>query len=785
MTRTFQERRRLRRLILLPLLLVLLAVSPSLAAIQMNFEVPANDQKVSGIGPISGWAFSTTGAAVTVTVQVDSGTPTIVPCCAERQDVANEKGEVGLNSGFGQIFNFNVLSSGNHTFVIKVKDQGDASEVTQSHQVSVVKPGGFEFLSRLDFVFASADIKDNGEIEIVNAHAVDKATLADQEVTLRLAWQQNTQTLAIVKSDNTGSSTPSFTATVPARAQSSVTVPAPGLANETATEIQLSFENPPADQTASGVGILSGWTFSPNAGATSPPTVDFRVDGGDYKRLPCCQERLDVAAAFPDQAAIALLSGFGSVFNFNTLSSDSHTIEVRTKDGTVATDGTEVMKSETHEVVVVKPGDFEFLDQFDLSGADAQASISGFSLILDFVKVRDKATQQIKEVFIRYNWEPSCQCFVVQADCGNGSVEPLEECDGDSFDGQTCETLGFNPETTDKKLKCTLACLFDTTDCTGGPRLLVTNLKSDSVSVINTATNLTTNTIPVGDEPNGIVVSPTAPTAYVANFLDSTVSVINTTTLQVTDTISLRTGNKHKGPQGIAISPDGAKVYVANGLSNSLSIIDAQTKAVVNEVAVGKEPYDVALTPSGTRAYVTNFEGKSVSVIDTQTNTVIATIPVGERPTGIATSPLADANLAYVANSLYNPEDTFPEGTTFAIDTTTNTTTGDALGVSFYPVKVVFPPDGSKVYIANFLADLISIIDPTTKTVLNGISAADHPIGMAVMPNGRRLYIALYGEDGSGSFVQVASTLTNSDIADFIEVEGGPYGLAIAPAIAP
>ncbi|MBI3249308.1 MAG: YncE family protein [Deltaproteobacteria bacterium] len=782
MTRTFQKRRRLRPFALLPLLLILLAASPSLAAIQMNFEVPSDDQKVSGIGPISGWAFSDTGAAVTVTVTVDNGMPATVPCCAERQDVANANGAFGLNSGFGQIFNFNILSSGNHTLVIKVQS-GVGEEATQSHQVSVVKPGGFEFLTRLDLVFAGAEVKGGTEIEITKAHAVDKATLKDQEVTLRLAWQQNTQTLAIVKSEDTGSATPSFTATDPAGARSAVTVPAPGHANETATEIQLSFENPPADQAASGVGVLSGWTFSPNAGATYPPTVEFRVDGGEYKRLPCCQERQDVATAFPDQAAIALLSGFGSVFNFNTLSSDSHTIEVRTKDGTLATDDTEVMKSATHEVVVVKPGDFEFLDQFDLS--EAEAVISGLSLIIDFVKVRDKATQQIKEVFLRYNWEPSCQCFVVQGDCGNGSVEPLEECDGDSFelDGeiQTCETLGFDPETTDKKLKCTLACMFDTTDCTGGPRVLVTNRIDNSVSFINTATNLVKTTIRVGKEPYGIVVSPTAPTAYVANFKSDTVSVIDTTTERVTHTIPLRTGNKNKGPQGIAVSPNGDKVYVANGFSNSVSIIDTQTKSVVGEISVGVGPQDVALTPDGARAYVTNFYSNSVSVIDIQTNTVIATIPVGKRPTGIATSPLADANLAYVANSLVKSSGTFPEGTIFAIDTTTNTTTGDAIGVSFVPVKVAFPPDGSKVYVANFLADAISIIDPTTKEILNGIQTADHPIGMVVTPNGRRLYIALYGDNGNSSFVQVASTLTNSDIADFIEVEKGPFGLAIVP----
>lgn len=759
MKRTFPDRRGWLRFALLPFLMLWLATSPSLAAVHMTFEVPSDGQKVSGISPISGWAFSTTGAAVTVTVQIDNNTPTIVPCCGERQDVANAHKGQGLNSGFGQIYNFNILAEGNHTIIIRVNDGSD--EEVRSHPISVVRPGGFEFSSRLDLTFASAAIKDTTDIEITQAHAVDKATLTDQEVTLRLAWQQNTQTLAIVSSENTGESAfqSAASATDSGDAQASLTAPAPGLASETAAEIQLAFENPPAQQAASGVGILSGWAFSPNVGATYPPTIEFRIDGGEYKRLPCCQERQDVANAYPGQEALALLSGFGSVFNFNTQSSDSHAIEVRMRDGTGAE------KSQTHEVTVVKPGGFEFLDQFDLSAAEAR--ISGRSLVLNAVKVRDKATQEMKEVFLRYNWEPSCQCFVLQGDCGNGSVEPQEECDGDSLASQTCQSLGFNVETPDLRLQCSTTCLLDTTACTGGPRLLVTNSASDSVSVINTATNQVTATILVGEEPHGIVVNPTSPTAYVANFRSNSVSVIDTTLGQVTGTIPL---GANRGPQSLVVSPDGNTVYVANDFFDSVSIIDAQTKSVVGEIFVGTAPQDIALTPDGARAYVTNFLDNSVSVINTQTGMVIKTILVGEGPDGIAISPLAGAHLAYVANRLDN--------TAFAIDTTSNTVLGGPIGLGF-PTKVVFPPDGGKVYIANF--DQISVLNPLTKTVLNGILAADRPLGMVVTPNGKRLYIALFGEDGGGNFVQVVSTLTHSASADAIEVGTGPFGVALAP----
>lgn len=733
------------------LFLASLLAHPGFADVVMNFEVPGADQKMSGIAPISGWAFSTTGAPVTVSLQIDTSAPSTVPCCADRLDVAQLHGPQGLMSGFGQIFNFNNLSAGEHTVTITARD--GVAEKAESHKISVIKPGGFNFLSRLDVVFSNASIQDKKEIVIEKAHAIDKATNKDQEVKLTLAWQENTQTLNIVKSENTGSATPVGSAMTQAETAAQAENDA------VATELQLAFENPPANLTASGVGVISGWTFSPNAGAAYPPIVEFRVDNSDFKRIPCCQERLDVANAFHSQKELALRSGFGALFNFNQLSSDEHTIEIRVQDGTGAT------KSETRTITVIKPGDFAFLDQFDLS--EAEAFISGLSLVLDKVKVRDQATQQTREVSAHYTWEASCQCFIAQGVCGNGGVEPGEECDGESLDNQTCQSLGFRSGT----LKCAESCILDMTGCDGGPRVLVTNLISNTVSFINTATNTVQATVSVGREPRGIAVNPVSPTAYVANFGSDTLSVLDTVAAKVTDTIQLP--GTRQGPQGVTVSPDGRRVYVVNGRANSVSVIDVQTKTVIATVPVGAQPQDLALTPDGARLYITNYGSNSVSVMDAQTNAIVTTIPVGQGPDGVAVSPKNDAHRAYVAHYL--------DGSAFAIDTATNTTIGDAVRLSFRPTKVAFAPDGGRVYIANFLADIVSVIDPATNQVLNSIFTSEDPDGLVITPNGKRLYIALLGDNGRGHHVQVTSTVTNSNIAGFIEVGEGPFALAVAP----
>jgi hypothetical protein len=48
--------------------------------------------------------------------------------------------------------------------------------------------------------------------------------------------------------------------------------------------------------------------------------------------------------------------------------------------------------------------------------------------------------------------------------CGNGRIDPGEQCDGTNLNGQTCSTLamGFTGGT----LRCSSLCAFDTTMCT-------------------------------------------------------------------------------------------------------------------------------------------------------------------------------------------------------------------------------------------------------------------------------------------------------------------------------
>src|SRR5207302_808905 len=148
-------------------------------------------------------------------------------------------------------------------------------------------------------------------------------------------------------------------------------------------------------------------------------------------------------------------------------------------------------------------------------------------------------------------------------------------------------------------------------------------------------------TVPVGDGPIGVAVTPDGTRVYVANINSSTVSVIDTATNTVVATVTVG-----PDPLAVAVCLDGQRMDVANrganvGGDNTVSVIGTSTNLVVATVpvglasqtaAVGLYPQGLAVTHDGKSVYVANTNANSMSVIATATNTVVGTVPVGNGP---------------------------------------------------------------------------------------------------------------------------------------------------------
>jgi YVTN family beta-propeller protein len=114
-----------------------------------------------------------------------------------------------------------------------------------------------------------------------------------------------------------------------------------------------------------------------------------------------------------------------------------------------------------------------------------------------------------------------------------------------------------------------------------------------------------------GIDPQGVTVDPTTNLIYVTNQLSNTVSVINGATNAVNPTISV--GDL---PIGVAVDPTTGFIYVTNSGSNTVSVINAVTNQGTATIGVGNSPFGVAVDQSTHRVYVANFTSQSVSVIN-------------------------------------------------------------------------------------------------------------------------------------------------------------------------
>jgi YVTN family beta-propeller protein len=89
--------------------------------------------------------------------------------------------------------------------------------------------------------------------------------------------------------------------------------------------------------------------------------------------------------------------------------------------------------------------------------------------------------------------------------------------------------------------------------------------------------------------------------AYVANPGNDTVSIIDTETNIMIYNILVR-----GIPYRLAITPDGMRVYVTNYGDLTISVIDTMTNTVTATIFTGDDPAGLAITPDGTRVYVGN-----------------------------------------------------------------------------------------------------------------------------------------------------------------------------------
>jgi len=292
----------------------------------------------------------------------------------------------------------------------------------------------------------------------------------------------------------------------------------------------------------------------------------------------------------------------------------------------------------------------------------------------------------------------------------------------------------------------------------------VPNGRGDNLSIINTTTNQVEYSVDVGDDPEGVAVTPDGKKVYVTNSYLNTVSVIDTATNKVIARVPVG-----RNPVGIAVSlPDGKSVFVANEYTNNVSVIDTAIDKVKYCLDVQTNPLGVAVAPDGKKVYVANLGSGTVSVIDTTTCSVLEPINVGPSPYGVAVSKNGNVYVTHSDSNKISVIDTNKKNVSVEEIYMGNATESMELS----PLGVVVSPDGKYVYVANHKRriqgtsdtprGIVSVINTTTNSVTANVTVDKCPCGISINGNGTKVYAV----NSESNTVSVIDTINNTEIAN-------------------
>lgn len=236
--------------------------------LKAQLESPIEGSSESGIGLIRGWACNT----ATVEVEIDGGQRQKAAHGTSRPDTQEICGST--STGFGLPYNWSALGDGFHT-------------------VRVLADG-------VEFGRARFYVTTFGQPYVLGLsgdYVLPNFPRAGNEVAVR--WSEPRQNFVIVGATVNRSPT-QVNPAVNATAQASL------LANQ---------ESPRTGSFESGIGLIRGWVCNASV-------VEVQIDGGERLKAGYGTSRSDIAATCGNPN-----SGYGLLFNWNTLGSGVHTLQ--------------------------------------------------------------------------------------------------------------------------------------------------------------------------------------------------------------------------------------------------------------------------------------------------------------------------------------------------------------------------------------------------------------------------------------------------------------------------
>ncbi len=243
-------------------------------------------------------------------------------------------------------------------------------------------------------------------------------------------------------------------------------------------------------------------------------------------------------------------------------------------------------------------------------------------------------------------------------------------------------------------------------------------------------------------------------------------------------------------PYGVAQSPDGRTLLVSNdGVHDqSLMVVDAASRQVVQALHYPAPKalfIGVAFSPDGTRAYASAGSNNLIRAyrVHNQQLSALADIPlrasksISPFPAGLTVSP--DGKRLYVADNLANALSVINVATGAERRVVLNPATCAVSRFGFdpsngrgcnFPHTVELSANGRTAYVSNWGKSSVSAVDTGTLRVVKTIQVGTHPSALKLNPRSGDLYVANTDSDS----VSVIDTRLNS-VRRTISVEPYPH----------
>jgi YVTN family beta-propeller protein len=314
--------------------------------------------------------------------------------------------------------------------------------------------------------------------------------------------------------------------------------------------------------------------------------------------------------------------------------------------------------------------------------------------------------------------------------------------------------------------------------------LLVANKSDATVDLLDPSDGTKHATLPTGEAPHEIAVSPDGRTAVISNYGNreqpgSSLTVVDVPGTRVLRTIDL---GDHKRPHGLAwlsnhtltvttegsahllvVEPAGGSIrlevetgqeishmvaatsgraFVANIGSGTVTVIDLERGIKLTDIATGEGAEGIDVAPDGSEVWVTNRAADTLSVIDPETLEILATVPCPGFPIRVRLTPDGSRVLVSAARSgevVVFERAERRELVRKKLDLSTvegfeKRLFGDRFGDSPVPVGLVVSPDGETAWVAATQADAVVVIDTRDLVVKGLLQTGREPDGMAWAP---------------------------------------------------